>query len=213
MNRTFAQPSHRRRVVVAATFSAFALALAGCVTVNVPPRESGSGATSPSASGPHGDSDFPATGIPTEVRWATDWLEGFASEGNGVRGEIVAIDLDFENGEWIWEVTSRFPSGGPTNTTPERGYEAELAADSLTELRSREVRLDSEEQGRPKISIAEAARISGDTYPSPRLISLSLDRDQGSLVWEATLLDSETLAETELAIDATTGEIRSRDAD
>lgn len=213
MNLTLAQQSRRRRIAAAAAFSALALTLSGCVTVNVPPRESGSGTTSPSASGPHGDSDFPPTGIPTEVRWATDWLEGFASEGNGVRGEIVAIDLDFENDEWIWEVTSRFPSGGPTNTTPERGYEAELAADSLTALRSREVTLDSEEQEHPKIGIAEAARISGDTYPSPRLISLSLDRDHGSLVWEATLLDSETLAETELAIDATTGEIRSREAD
>ncbi|WP_440312057.1 PepSY domain-containing protein [Leucobacter chromiireducens] len=213
MNLTLAQQSRRRRIAAAAAFSALALTFSGCVTVNVPPRESGSGATSPSASGPHGDNDFPATGIPTEVRWATDWLEGFASEGNGVRGEIVAIDLDFENDEWIWEVTSRFPSGGPTNTTPERGYEAELAADSLTELRSREVTLDSEEQEHPKIGIAEAARISGDTYPSPRLISLSLERDRGSLVWEATLLDSETLAETELAIDATTGEIRSREAD
>ncbi|WP_206427474.1 PepSY domain-containing protein [Leucobacter chromiireducens] len=228
MKPKLTRSSHSRRISAVAALAACALALTGCITVNVPPPGDGSGAgtgsgsdtgsgSGPGSSSPSGGApthdDFPATGIPSEVRWATDWLEGFESEGAGVRGSIVAIELEFEREQWIWEVTSRFPSEGPTNTTPERGFEADLAADSLAELRSREVTLDAEEREPTKIGIAEAARISGEVSPSPRLIALSLDRDRGSVVWEATLLDSETLVETELTIDATTGEILARDRD
>ncbi|WP_087015267.1 PepSY domain-containing protein [Leucobacter sp. 7(1)] len=223
-----ASPAHRthtRRFAWAALIAAGALTLSGCVTVNVPPKAdsgSGSGGRGPAGTHggthspgpkmhPHGDSDFPAAGIPTSVRWPSDWLEGFASESQGVRGTIVSIDLDYERGQWIWEVTSRDPGEG--NTHPTRGFEADLAADTLEVLSSREVQLDSEEQAQVAIGIAEAARISGETSPSPRLTELALDEDRGVLVWEANLVDTETWAETELTIDAQTGEVLRREAD
>ena len=132
-------------------------------------------------------------------------------ESEGVRGTIVSIDLDYERGQWIWEVTSRDP--GPNAEHPTRGFEADLAAETLEVLSSREVQLDPEEQTKVTIGIAEAARLSGESSPSPRLVELAQDEDRGVAVWEATLVDTETWAETELTIDANTGDILTQETD
>ncbi|MCW2289655.1 putative membrane protein YkoI [Leucobacter luti] len=209
--------SHSRRVAVAAACTgALTLTLAGCITVNVPPTSTSDSGTSrqssqPSATQQLGDSDFPAAGIPTQVKWPSDWLEGFMGESEGVRGTIVSIDLDYERGQWIWEVTSRDP--GPNAEHPTRGFEADLAAETLEVLSSREVQLDPEEQTKVTIGIAEAARLSGESSPSPRLVELAQDEDRGVAVWEATLVDTETWAETELTIDANTGDILTQETD
>ena len=212
-----------RYLAWAAALAAGALTLSGCVTVNVPPKTDAGSGNAGSSGGhdgtespgpsthPHGDSDFPAAGIPTSVQWPSDWLEGIAAESAGVRGTIVAIDLDYERGQWIWEVTSRDPGEG--NAHPTRGFEADLAADSLEVLGSREVQLDAEEQAQVTIGIAEAARLSGETSPSLRLTELALDEDRGVPVWEASLVDTASWAETEVTIDAATGEVLRREAD
>lgn len=209
------------RYVGLAALAVGALALSGCVTVNVPPKASGgssgsSGSATPNTSSPgssqqHDDDDYPKDGIPTSVLWASDWLEGFRGESEGSRGTIVAIDLDYERGEWVWEVTSRDPGDG--KEFPTRGFEAKLAADTLEVLSDREVQLDADDLAETKLGIAEAARISGEKSPSPRLIELSLDEERGVPVWEATIVDTETRAETDLTIDANSGEILKTETD
>lgn len=229
MNHTAKRFTRTHRGAGLALIGVGALTLSGCITVNVPPKPesgapgSGSSTTkprhtsaphsaSPSESGRHqghGHADYPSAGIPTEVKWPSDWLKGFTSEG--VRGEIVSLDLDYEQGQWIWEVTSRDP--GTDNANPGRGLEADLAADTLKVLQHREVQLDTDEQAQVKIGAAEAARLSGEKSPDVRLIELSLDEDRGAPVWEATVLDTGSGAETDLTIDANTGEILAQEAD
>lgn len=223
--RTLARSTSAGRFASVAALAACALALSGCVTVNVPPKESGGGSgasdgSKPSTSSPgsshgssqqHGDDDYPKDGIPTSVMWPSDWLEGFMSESAGVRGTIVAIDLDYDRGEWLWEVTSRDPGDG--KEFPTRGFEAKLAADTLEVLSDREVQLDADDLADTKVGIAEAARLSGEKSPSPRLIELSLDEERGVPVWGATIVDTETRAETDLTIDANSGEILKTEAD
>lgn len=229
MNRTARRFSSSHRIAGLAMIGAVALTLSGCITVNVPPKAEtggpGSSATKPRHSNAphsapptdpgqhqgHGHTDYPVAGIPTEVKWPSDWLEGLTSESKGVRGAIVSLDLDYEQGQWIWEVTSRDP--GTDNANPGRGFEADLAADTLKVLQHREVQLDADEQTEVKIGAAEAARLSGEKSPSIRLIELSLDEDRGTPVWEATILNTASGAETDLTIDANTGEILAQEAD
>lgn len=223
MNRTsIQQPGAIRAGGALAAAAALALTLTGCVTVNVPPKsgtDSGSASpTVPSATAAPGtpspgksDTDFPAGGIPADVAWPTEWLQTIADTSVGIDGAVVGIDLDYDRGAWVWEVTSRVP--GTDAAAARRGLETDLDATALTRISQRDIELDRDELIDVTVDAAEAARISGETSPGTRLIELSLDEDRGRAVWDATIIDVTTLAETELKIDALSGEVLEREAD
>lgn len=149
--------------------------------------------------------DYPSGGIPTEVGWPSDWLEAFTSESEAVGGTIVGLRLEYQDDRWAWRVTSRDPQmdwTGERVTDERRGREALIDARDRSLLGDGYVQLPESALAGIEVGTAEAARLSGETYPSPRLVELELGSRNGEPVWRATLMDLDTGRITELAIDA-----------
>jgi len=183
----------RTRRLIIAIFAVLTLpALAGCAErMPDPPDRVGE--------------DYPVDGVPTEVAWPSDWLEGFTSESDAVGGAIVALRLEYHDDRWMWRVTSHDPKRDWADervTDPARGREAIIDASDLSLLQDRHVQLPDHALARIEVGTAEAARLSGETFPSPRLVELELANDGGEPVWNAKLMDIDTGDITETSIDA-----------
>jgi len=139
--------------------------------------------------------NFPAGGIPTQVLWPSDWLEGIAGESEAIGGRIVGLGLEYRDDTWVWRVTSTDPEmdwTGEQVADPLRGREALLDAETLTPLQQRHVSLPESAAVHIDVGTAEAARLSGEIYPDPRLIALELTEESGEPHWEATMMRMET---------------------
>lgn len=139
--------------------------------------------------------DYPSGGVPTQVAWPSDWLEGFVSESEAVGGTIVGLRLEYQRDRWIWRLTSHDPKldwTGDRVSDPNRGRESIIDATDLSLLQDRHVQLPEEAMAPIEVGTAEAARLSGETYPTPRLVELELGTAHGAPVWEATLMDLDT---------------------
>ena len=133
--------------------------------------------------------DYPSGGIPTSVMWPSDWLEGFSGEEDSPRGPIVGLRLEYVRDQWVWRVRSVAPGReGPADS----GREALYDASTLAFKQERDVTLTDGEVAAISVGATEAARLSGETYPSPRLIALDLGVVDGRPVWDITTYDTET---------------------
>ncbi|WP_148059159.1 hypothetical protein [Rathayibacter sp. PhB127] len=137
--------------------------------------------------------DYPSGGVPTSAMWPSDWLEGFSGEEDSPRGPIVGLRLEYVRDQWVWRVRSVAPGReGPAD----RGREALYDASTLAFKQERNVALSDGEVVVVSVGATEAARLSGETYPSPRLIALDLGVVDGRPVWNITTCDTETGAQS-----------------
>lgn len=185
---------HRRAGVVSVPTvmaAVLALALTGCASTEAPETV--------------GVATIPTGGVPTQVFWPSDWLEGLSGEVDGVGGTIVGISLAHQDGQWVWRIQSTDPDRDTGDET--RGLDAEIDAVDSETVSSRHIRLDDEQLVEHRVSALEAADLSGEAYPSPRLVSLWLTTRNGEPIWTVTLYDNVSAETTDLTIDANSGEI------
>ncbi|MER7796400.1 hypothetical protein [Microbacterium sp. NPDC096154] len=143
--------------------------------------------------------DFPDGAIHTAVAWPSDWLEGLAGESEAVGGQIVGLRLEFVDDTWMWRLRSRDPGYdlfGESITEPDRGREALVDAATHEVVAQRHVELTEAELTPGRIAALTAARLSGERYPSPRIVAMeSIVEDDGP-AWRITLRDTETGAQS-----------------
>jgi hypothetical protein len=180
------------RLLAGVTVGAGTLCLAGCVAaLPSPPPDVGA--------------DYPESGIPTEVAWPSDWLEGIAGESNSPAGPIVGLRLEYIEDQWMWRVRSPDPGRdiwGESVTEPDRGQEALYDASTLARVREQHVTLTDRELAELSISAYDAAQLSGEVYPSPRLIELERVEKDGRPAWRITTYDTETGAQSVVTLGA-----------
>ncbi|GAA1528379.1 hypothetical protein [Agromyces terreus] len=149
--------------------------------------------------------DYPSSGIPTDVAWPSDWLEGFYGESDAVGGPIVGLRLEYVDASWVWRIRSLDPGADVLGQRPRestRGREALVDASSLALVTQHEVELSEAELADPGVGPYEAAQLSGETYPSPRLIGLELTLVDNHPTWSITTYDTETDAVSVTSVDA-----------
>lgn len=182
----------RTRMLMSAAVLAALLPLAGCsVSFPDPPATVGD--------------DFPAYGIPTQVTWPSDRIGGLSSTGGTGDGAIVGLRLEYLHDRWVWRVTSGDPGRDWLDervVDPSRGKEAIVDATDHELLQHRRIELSEAQLARVEVGADQAARLSGEVYPSPRLIELELVSASGGPAWRAVLYDTETGEQTVLMIDA-----------
>lgn len=138
--------------------------------------------------------DYPGA-IPVSVAWPSDWLEGVPGESHAAGWPIVGLQLEHVNGRWVWRVRNPDPGRdifGESITDPDRAREALIDASTLTLVDERHVVLTEAELAGVEMGAYEAAQLSGEVYPSPRLIGLTQKSEDGRTVWEITTYDTET---------------------
>lgn len=181
-----------RRISATAGMLAVVLMLAAC------------GASFPEAPQAVGE-DYPSEGVPESVAWPSDWLEGFVGESNSPPGPIVGLRLEYVEDQWVWRVRSLDPGRdafGESVTQPDRGQEALYDAGTLARLDTRSVTLTEAELADIRVSAYDAAQLSGEVYPSPRLIELQRVVADGNPTWRITTYDTETGAQSVLTVGA-----------
>lgn len=149
--------------------------------------------------------DYPSSGIPTSVAWPSDWLEGFNGESDAVGGPIVGLRLEYVEDTWVWRVRS-LDSGvdflGQRPRESSRGREALVDASTLKLVKHHEVELSEAELAELRVGPYTAAQLSGETYPSPRLVGLELVLVDNHPTWKITTYDTETGAISITSINA-----------
>ncbi len=111
-----------------------------------------------------------------------------------------AVEVDEEDGR-SWEVTLVVDGQGVELTV-------DAATGEVTGERSTDP--DAEQQEAPSVTAADAIDAALDEKPGT-LHSLELDRDNGTVVWEATVIDG--TQEWEIVIDSSSGDILRADLD
>lgn len=165
---------------------------------------SGCGASFPEVPDSVGE-EYPTSGVPVSVAWPSDWLEGLFGESNSPPGPVVGLRLEYVDDQWVWRVRSLDPgrdAWGESVTEPDRGQEALYDASSLAVLQKRQVTLTEAELADLGVSAYAAAQLSGEVYPSPRLIELALIMQDGRPTWRITTYDTETGLQSEVTVDA-----------
>lgn len=156
--------------------------------------------------------DFPEGGIPTAVTWPSDWLDAVIGEPNdGISGEIVDLRLEYHSGAWMWRVTSLDPGRDWLDemvTEPDRGLESILDATDLSSTQQHHVTLSEDQLADVDVGAYEAARLSGEEYPSPRLVAMELTSVDGLPTWRVTIREQEDGEFSTLEIDAMDGTVR-----
>ena len=149
--------------------------------------------------------DYPSGGIPVSVAWPSDWLEGFVGESDAVGGSIVGLRLEYVEDRWVWRVRSLDPGHdllGESVTKPERGRESLIDASTLALMKQHQVTLSEAELAEVEVSYYAAAQRAGETYPSPRLIELQRQIEDGRPVWRVTTYDTDTGVQSTTTVDA-----------
>ncbi len=222
---TAAPAPRRARARVALALPALALlGLTGCVIPVFPGGAPGSGAPStpgPSAPAPTPEQSTappPATAgeEPAGVVWPAEWLSAQEAGDRGPSGTVVEVELESLRGGWVWEVTLRpeHGSAGPeTDGSHGRpGLITVLSPDGREVQDRRSQQLDAEQRVEVSVSALQATEIADAAQPDARLVELVLDEERGAPVWEATLRNFATGLDTDLTIDAQSGEILTTEA-
>lgn len=170
-----------RSVVLASLATASAIVLAGCAAF--PPAPSTVG------------SDWPSTGVPSAVRWPSDWVDSLSGESEAVGGTIVGLRLEYGAEHWVWRIRSTDPGKtdalGESNAEPTSGVEALVDATDLSLVRRHEVTLTKAEATGTDTSYYDAVKASGEEWPGPRLVELVRVVDDGRPTWRVTTYDTE----------------------
>lgn len=145
-------------------------------------------ATTTSQSDSNGRSD--STDAQTSAVDAADALEAALDAKPG----SYAVEIDEEDGR-VWEVTL---------VVDGEGLEVFVEASTGDVTGEKPTSLDSEQREAPSVTAAEAIDAALAEKPGT-LHSLELDRDNGTVVWEATVIDG--TQEWDIVIDASSGDI------
>lgn len=105
-----------------------------------------------------------------------------------------AVEVDEEDGR-AWEITL---------VVDGQGVELTIDASTGEVTGERSTDLDAEQQEAPSVTAAEAVDAALAEKPGT-LDSLDLDRDNGTIVWDATVIDG--TPEWDIVIDASSGDI------
>lgn len=178
------------------------LTTAGMLTVGL--MLAGCGASIPDGPDSVGE-NYPIGGIPVSVAWPSDWLEGFVGEPNSPPGPIVGLRLEYVEDQWVWRVRSLDPGRdiwGESVTEPDRGQEALYDASTLALVQEHHVTLTDAELADMGVGAYGAAQLSGEVYPSPRLIELERVLEDGRPAWRITTYDTETGVQSEVTLEA-----------
>jgi hypothetical protein len=81
---------------------------------------------------------------------------------------------------------------GESVTEPDRGQEALYDASTLALVQKHHVTLTEAELAEVSVGAYDAAQLSGEVYPGPRLIELERVVEDGRPAWRVTTYDSET---------------------
>lgn len=149
--------------------------------------------------------DYPDGGVPVGVAWPSDWLEGFVGEPNSPPGPIVGLRLEYVEDQWVWRVRSVDPGRdiwGESVTEPDRGQEALYDASTLALVQKHHVTLTEAELAELSVGAHDAAQLSGEVYPGPRLIELERVMEDGRPAWTVTTYDTETGAQSVVTLEA-----------
>lgn len=170
----------QRSVMMVALLSASLFALAGCASFPAAPSEVGE--------------DYPSTGVPTSVKWPSDWLESLAGESDAVSGPVVGVRLENVGDRWVWRVRSTYPGKkdalGESDADSTSGVESLIDATDLTLMQKHDVTLSSAEAAVLNASYYEAVQQSGEEYPGPRLVELKRVVENRQPVWRVTTYDT-----------------------
>lgn len=162
------------------------------------------GASVPSPPATVGD-DYPDGGIPVSVTWPSDWLEGFVGESEAAGGPIVGLRLEYVDDRWVWRIRSLDPGRdvlGESITEPDRGREALVDASTRVLVATHHVTLTDAELAAVEVSAYDAAQLSGEIYPNPRLVELELQMVDGEPTWRITTYDTETHVQSVISVSA-----------
>lgn len=149
--------------------------------------------------------EYPDGGVPVSVAWPSDWLEGFVGEPNSPPGPIVGLRLEYVEDEWVWRVRSLDPGRdiwGESITEPDRGQEALYDASTLALVQKHHVMLTEAELAQASVGAYDAAQLSGEVYPGPRLIELERVVEDGRPAWTVTTYDTETGVQSVVTLEA-----------
>lgn len=156
--------------------------LSACAAFPEPPASVGQG--------------YPSAGVPSAVRWPSDWLAGLSGESDAVAGPVVGLRLERLDAQWVWRIRSvdRYHDDlfGERRDDPTRGREALLDATDLDLVRERTVTLTAAEATGSDVSAYDAAQRSGEAWPGPRLVELELRTEDRVPVWRVTTYDTDS---------------------
>lgn len=151
-------------------------------------------ATVPDAPAAVGE-NYPGTCMPAELSWPTDFLESLPGESDAVGGSIVGLRLEYVDSRWVWRLRSadtRHDGFGERQDDPSHGSESLVDVRTLETLVSHEVELTEAEQQPTVHGILDAARRSGEGWPSPLIIEMARAVEDGESMWRVTTCDTET---------------------
>jgi hypothetical protein len=117
----------------------------------------------------------------------------------------VGLRLEYVEGQWAWRVRSLDPGRdiwGESVTEPDRGQEALYDASTLARLQEHHVTLTDAELAALDVGAYGAAQLSGEVYPSPRLIELERVVEDGRPAWRVTTYDTETGVQSVVTLEA-----------
>jgi hypothetical protein len=172
----------RLRLHTAAAFLVAIMACTGCSTLPDAPDAVGDG--------------YPGTCMPGEFSWPTDFLESLPGESSAVGGSIVGLRLEYvDNARWVWRLRSHDTKRdifGERGEDPTFGKEAVVDVRTWETLATRRVELTKAEQQLRGSGAYDAARLSGEQWPSPLIIEMARVMDDGRPAWQVTTCDTET---------------------
>lgn len=169
------------QLIIGAVVIGIAVSCGGCSTVPDAPEAVGD--------------DYPGTCMPSEFSWPTDFLEALPGESPAVGGRIVGLRLEYVNSEWAWRLRSmdtRHDLFGERVDDPSFGKESLVDVRTMETLAAHQVELTHAEQQTDGIGLYEAARLSGEQWPSPLIIEIARVEASGSPTWRITTCDTET---------------------
>lgn len=162
------------------------------------------GASVPDAPDAVGD-DYPGGGIPSSVAWPSDWLESIPGESYGFGWPIVGLRLEYVDDQWVWRVRSAEAEKdlfGDVVSDSDHGLESLIDAATLDVIVQHDVELTEAELAADGVGVYWAAQLSGETYPSPRIVELERDIEGGVSVWRITTYDTETGVQSVKTVDS-----------
>lgn len=174
------------------------MALAGALAI------SGCSASLPQAPHAVGD-DFPSGGIPSSVAWPSDWLESVPGESFGFGWPIVGLRLEHVDERWVWRVRATEQDRdlfGEDVRDSVHGVESIIDAATLDVIAQQDVELTEAESAPDGVGVYWAAQLSGEEYPTPRIIELERVIEDGAAVWRITTYDTGTGTQSEKKVDA-----------
>lgn len=151
-------------------------------------------ATTTSQSGGTGSSDTAGSTGGTDSTGSSVDAAGALETALDAKPGSYAVEVDEEDGR-AWEITLVADGKGVEVTVD--NATGEVTGEQSTDL-------DAEQREAPSVTAAEAVDAALAEKPGT-LDSLDLDRDNGTIVWDATVIDG--TQEWDIVIDASTGDI------